>query len=91
MGRKTKFAQKGLEMYHGIAQHIAKHDIHRLGPEAHSFLSGERTLVLATTSKGESDQKVPSTVEKLPSRITGGSIRHLESEIGDVMDADHTS
>ncbi|KAI1286571.1 hypothetical protein F5Y03DRAFT_402092 [Xylaria venustula] len=99
MGKKTKFDQKGLEMYHGIAKHIAKHDIHRvlgrltaddalkeenviyrssgiatqylrLGPKAHSFLSSERKLVLATTSKGESDQNTPSTVEKLPSRIT---------------------
>ncbi|KAI0812985.1 P-loop containing nucleoside triphosphate hydrolase protein [Xylaria sp. FL0064] len=30
MGRKTKFDQKGLETYHGIAKHIAKHDIHRV-------------------------------------------------------------
>ncbi|KAJ3558134.1 hypothetical protein NPX13_g9780 [Xylaria arbuscula] len=86
-------------MYHGIAKHIAKHDIHRilsrltaddalkeenivyrssgiatqylrLGPQAHSFLSGERNLTLATTSKGESDQNTPSTLEKLPGRIT---------------------
>lgn len=30
MGRKTKFDQKGLEIYYGIAKHIAKHDIHRV-------------------------------------------------------------
>ncbi|KAI1357828.1 P-loop containing nucleoside triphosphate hydrolase protein [Xylaria arbuscula] len=30
MGRRTKFDQKGPKMYHGIAKHIAKHDIHRI-------------------------------------------------------------
>ncbi|KAI1159451.1 P-loop containing nucleoside triphosphate hydrolase protein [Nemania serpens] len=120
MGRKTKFDQKGLEMYHGIAKHVAKHDIYRvlsrpaaddtlkeenviyrssgiatqylrLGPKAHSFLSGERRLALATTSKGESDQNTPSTVEKLPSRITAQPTERkvrfaAESELNDDQD-----
>ncbi|KAI3326574.1 hypothetical protein HD806DRAFT_411094 [Xylariaceae sp. AK1471] len=30
MGKETKFDHKGLEMCHGIAKHITKHDIHRV-------------------------------------------------------------
>ncbi|KAI3333819.1 hypothetical protein F4824DRAFT_470921, partial [Ustulina deusta] len=46
------------------------------------------SLVLATTSKGESDQNTPSTVEKLPSRImaqpTEQKVRlAAESELND--------
>ncbi|KAI0804894.1 P-loop containing nucleoside triphosphate hydrolase protein [Xylaria sp. FL0064] len=119
MGRKTKFDQKGLEIYYSIAKHIAKHDIYRvlsrltaddalkeeniiycssgiatqylrLGPEAHLFLSGERRLALATTSKGESDQNTPST-EKLPRRITAQPTERrvrfaAESELNDGQD-----
>ncbi|KAI1288759.1 ATP-dependent DNA helicase [Xylaria venustula] len=120
MGRKTKFDQKGLGMYYGIAKHIAKHDIHRvlsrltaddvlkeeniiyrnsgiatqylrLGSKAHLFLSGERRLALATTSKGASDQNTPSTVEKLPSRVTAQPTERkvrfaAESELNDDQD-----
>ncbi|KAI0513304.1 hypothetical protein F5B22DRAFT_637241 [Xylaria bambusicola] len=105
MGRKTKFGQKGLEMCHGrlAAEDALKEEniiyrssgiaiqYLRLGPKAHSFLSGECGLALATISKGESGQNTLSTVEKLPGGMIAQSTKRkvrfaAASELNDERD-----